>query len=85
MLPQYFKNEFGTQWVNRYVLDRLAPIASTLTPDQKKKIKEMCQKEGEVFGAINNTPERSIEDVEVYKTDYEQVLDVSQKKRVEPQ
>ncbi len=76
--------EFGAQWINRYILDSLAPISQTLTPDQKKQIKELCKSEGATYGHINNTPERSIEDVETYKTVYEKVLTPDQKKRVDP-
>ena len=84
MIPREYKAPFGAAWVGKYVFDRLAPIASTLTAEQRKKIRELCKKEGEVYGNINNTPERSIEDVETYKVIYEQVLDVDQKRRVEP-
>lgn len=84
LVPADYKGAFGTAWVNRYVLDRLAPIAGTITPEQRTRIRELCVKEGEAYGNINNTPERSIEDIETYRTVYEQVLTDDQKKRVEP-
>ena len=84
MVPQEYKAKFGAAWVNKYVLDRLAPIAVTLTPEQRSKIRELCRKEGQVYGNITNTPERSIEDVETYKAVYQAVLTDEQTKRVEP-
>ena len=63
---------------------RLAPIAVTLTPEQRRNIRELCRKEGQVYGNITNTPERSIEDIETYKAVYQAVLTDEQKKRVEP-
>ena len=84
MIPQEYKAKFGAAWVNKYVLDRLAPIAVTLTPEQRRNIRELCRKEGQVYGNITNTPERSIEDVETYKAVYQAVLTDEQKKRVEP-
>jgi len=84
MVPREFRDKFGAAWVRKYVLDRLAPVAVTLTAEQRRKIRDLCRKEGQVYGNINNTPERSIEDVETYKVVYEQVLDPEQKRRVEP-
>ncbi|MEI7730475.1 MAG: GDSL-type esterase/lipase family protein [Verrucomicrobiota bacterium] len=85
MIPSEAKPAFGTGWVHKYVSDRLAPIATAVTPAQRRQIREICRKVGPAYGAINNTPERSIADVETYKTVYQQVLDAEQKKRVEPQ
>jgi len=84
LIPAEFTGLFGAEWVRKYVLDRLAAIASTLTPAQRKAIRELCRQDGAAFSRITNTPERSIEEVEVYKTVYEKVLDADQKKRVEP-
>ena len=85
LIPFEAKPAFGAGWVYKYVTDRLAPIASTVTPAQRKQIRDICRKVGPTHGNINNTPERSIEDVATYKLVYEQVLDAEQKKRVDPQ
>lgn len=83
-VPDEYKAGFGAGWVQRYVADRLAPIASTITASQWKKIRDICREAGPAYGKINNTPERSIASVETYKRVYEQVLDGEQRKRVMP-
>jgi hypothetical protein len=35
------------------------------------------------FGKINNTPERSVAQIEAYKTVYQQILTAEQRRRVE--
>ena len=84
LIPPDARGAFGAAWVNKYVLDRLAPVAATLTPEQRQKIRALCAKDGEAYGNIGNTPERSIEDVEVYSRVYAEVLDDGQKRRIEP-
>ena len=83
-VPDDHRAGFGAGWVQKYVYDRLAPVAATLTTAQHKQIRAICQAAGPAYGRINNTPERSIESVEVYSTVYEKVLDSEQKKRVMP-
>jgi lysophospholipase L1-like esterase len=85
MIPKTYSAPFGAARLRQYVVDRLAPIRSTLTREQSRKLRAICQQKGAAYAAINNTPERSIEDVETYKTVYQQVLDAEQKKRVDPQ
>lgn len=84
LVPSENRAAFGAAWVNKYVTDRLAPIAGTITPEQRKAVRELCAAEGETYGNITNTPERSIEDVETYKRVYEKVLTPEQQRRVEP-
>lgn len=84
-IPKDQKAGFGAAWLARYVLDRLAPIAATLSHEQRKRIREICTPHGAAYAAITNTPERSILDVEVYREAYAKVLDAGQKRRVEPQ
>ena len=84
-IPQTNKAEFGAAWLVRYVMDRLAPIAGTLTQEQRKRIREVCFPHGAPYAAITNTPERSIKETDVYREAYAKVLDAEQKRRVEPQ
>ena len=84
LVPDEGKGPLGAARVRKYVLDRLTPVATTLTSEQRKRITAICQQAGLAYGKINNTPERSIADVETYKLVYQQVLDAEQKKRVEP-
>ena len=84
-IPQANKAEFGAAWLVRYVMDRLAPIAGTLTQEQRKRIREVCAPHGAAYAAITNTPERSIKETDVYREAYAKVLDAEQKRRVEPQ
>lgn len=84
MVPEEHRGAVGAACVGKYVLDRLAPIAPTLTAAQRKTIRAVCQKAGPAYAKINNTPERSIAEVETYKQVYEESLDTEQKKRVEP-
>lgn len=85
LIPSEARPAFGAGWVSQYVSDRLAPVASTVTPAQRKQIREICRQVGPAYGNITNTPERSIEDVETYKTVYQQVIDAEQKRRVDSQ
>jgi len=85
MIPPDGKAAFGSARLRQYVVDRLAPVMGTLTSEQRKKIRAICQQKGAAYAAITNTPERSIEDVETYKAVYQQVLDDEQKKRVDAQ
>lgn len=39
--------------------------------------------EKKAIGKINNTPERSVAQIEAYKTVYQQILTAAQKRRVE--
>ena len=84
-IPQANRADFGMAWLARYVMDRLVPIAGTLTQEQRRRIREICTPHGAVYAAITNTPERSIKEVEVYREAYAKVLDTEQKRRVEPQ
>ena len=84
LVPAEYKGGFGAGWLPKYVSDRLAPIAASVTSEQRKQIREICRTAGPAYGKINNTPERSVEAVETYKIVYEQVLTPEQKKRVEP-
>ena len=84
LVPDEGKGPLGAARVRKYVLDRLTPVATTLTSEQRKRITAICQQAGLAYGKINNTPERSIADVETYKLVYQQVLDAEQRKRVEP-
>jgi lysophospholipase L1-like esterase len=84
LIPQEHRGKFGAAWLGKYVFDRLAPISATLTPEQRKAIRALCEREGPAHGKINNTPERSIHEVETYKAVYETVLDPEQKKRADP-
>ncbi len=84
MIPTEAKAGFGAARLGKYIFDRLAPIASTLTAEQRQKIRDLCASRGEAYARINNTPERSVEDVEAYKVVYQQILDPDQKRRVEP-
>jgi lysophospholipase L1-like esterase len=83
LVPEDQKAPWGAAWLHKYILDRLAPIYSTLTAEQKKKIRELCVKEGPAYGKINNTPERSVAGIEAYKVVYEQILTSEQQRRVE--
>ncbi len=85
MIPPETKAEFGAAALARYVTDRLTPIGTTLSAEQRKKIHEVCKPHGVEYAKINNTPERSILDAAVYKEVYARMLDAEQKKRVEPQ
>jgi len=84
MIPAEYKGGFGAGWVHKHVSDRLAPIASTITPAQRKQVREICRQAGPAYGAITNTPEPCIAAVETYKLVYEKVLDADQAKRVDP-
>ncbi len=85
LVPDEYKAAFGAGWVRKYVYDRLAPVTATITSAQRKQIRDISQAAGPAYGRITNTPERSIESVEVYGVVYEKVLDGEQKKRVMPQ
>ncbi len=84
-IPQANKAEFGAAWLVRYVMDRLAPIAVTLTQEQRKRLHEVCAQHGAAYASITNTPERSIKETDVYRAAYATVLNSEQKRRVEPQ
>lgn len=84
LVPKEHRGPFGTAWVGRYVTDRLAPLGTSVTAEQRKRIRDICAAEGEAYAGINNTPERSVADVETWQKVYEQVLTAEQKKRVEP-
>lgn len=83
-IPEAGKAAFGAAWLRQYVNDRLTPIASTITPAQRKQITALCQARGGTYGKINNTPERSIEAGNAFAEIYAQVLDAEQQKRIEP-
>ena len=83
LLPAENKAAFGAAWLRQYVNDRLAPLASTITPEQRKQIAGLCQQRGAAYGNINNTPERSIEAADAFAEIYTKVLDAGQKKRIE--
>ena len=85
MIPADCKAAFGSARLRQYVVDRLAPVMGTITSEQRKKIRDICHQKGAAYASITNTPERSIEDVETYKTVYKHVLDNEQKKRVDAQ
>ena len=84
MIPAENKAAFGAAWLRQYVNDRLAPLAATITPEQRKQIAGLCQQRGAAYGNINNTPERSIEAADAFAEIYMKVLDAGQKKRIEP-
>lgn len=84
LVPADHRGPFGAAWVGRYVNDRLAPLGTSVTPEQRKRIREICNAAGPTYAAINNTPERSVADVETWQKVYAQVLTPEQKKRVEP-
>lgn len=84
LLPLDKRGPFGAALLSKYIRDRLAPVAATMTVEQWKKIREFCREKGPVFGAINNSAERNIERNAFYKTVYETVLTPEQKRRVEP-
>ncbi len=83
-IPSAHKAEFGTAWLALYVTDRLTPISSSITPEQRVAIHALCAPRGATYAGITNTPERSIMEAEVYQETYAHVLDPEQKKRVEP-
>jgi lysophospholipase L1-like esterase len=84
MTPEPYRGGFASAWAAKYVFDRLAPIAATLTVEQMAKVREHCHRKGDALGRINNTPERSIEHIETYKEVYQQILTDDQRRRVEP-
>lgn len=84
MIPAENKAAFGAAWLRQYVTDRLAPLASSVTPEQRKQITGLCQQRGAAYGKINNTPERSLEAADAFAEIYTKVLDAGQKKRIEP-
>lgn len=83
-IPGANRAAFGAAWLRQYVNDRLAPVASTITPAQRKQITEHCQARGGAYSKINNTPERSIEAAEAFAEIYAKVLEAGQKRRIEP-
>jgi len=85
MISAESKAGFGAGWLYKYVSDRLAPISSTLTAEQRRKLRASCRAKGAAYAAITNTPERSIEELALYQNVYNQILDTEQKKGVDPQ
>jgi len=51
--------------------------------EQRQKIRDLCRSEGPAFGKIDNAPERSVAQVEAYKTVYQQILTAKQRRRVD--
>ncbi len=84
MIPAECKAAFGAAWLQQYVNDWLTPVASTITPEQRKQIAGLCKQRGDAYGKINNTPERSIEAADAFAEIYTKVLDPAQKRRIEP-
>ena len=84
LAPAESRAAFGAGWLNKFVMERLTPVAASLTAEQKQKIAALCGEKGAAFGRINNTPERTVEREEVYKQVYQTILDPEQRKRVEP-
>ena len=74
MIPAEYKGGFAAAGVHKYRFGRLCRLLRPSHPAQRKQIRNICRQAGPAYGAINNTPERSIETVETYKVVYERCL-----------
>ena len=84
MITAEYKGGFGTAGSTSMFLIGSRPLLRTINTHKRKQIRNICRQSRTTYGAINNTPERSIETVETYKVVYEKVLDANQKKHVNP-